>query len=90
VWPDAAVSAIVSLEKASHEALSTDFQKYNQKLRQLDFNLKVRSWHSPYINDTLEIIIIMIIESLKNCILKRDFQPCFDFCSYSITVSNKD
>ncbi|WJX60293.1 hypothetical protein P8452_45519 [Trifolium repens] len=40
VWPDAAVSAIVSLEKASHEALSTDFQKYNQKLRQLDFNLK--------------------------------------------------
>jgi hypothetical protein len=65
VWPDAAVSAIVSLEKASHEALSTDFQKYNQKLRQLDFNLKVRSWHSAYINDTLEIIIIMIIESLK-------------------------
>ncbi|CAL5187530.1 unnamed protein product [Lathyrus oleraceus] len=40
VWPDAAVSAIVALEKASNEALPTDFQKYNQKLRQLDFNLK--------------------------------------------------
>lgn len=40
VWPDAAVSAIAALEKTSHEAFSTDFQKYNQKLRQLDFNLK--------------------------------------------------
>ncbi|XP_058733609.1 uncharacterized protein LOC131605248 [Vicia villosa] len=40
VWPDAAVSAIISFEKASNEAFSTEFQKYNQKLRQLDFNLK--------------------------------------------------
>ncbi|KAE9606565.1 putative BAH domain, transcription elongation factor S-II, central domain-containing protein [Lupinus albus] len=40
IWPDAAVPAIVALEKASHEALSSDFQKYNQKLRSLDFNLK--------------------------------------------------
>ncbi|KAG8662093.1 hypothetical protein MANES_01G061900v8 [Manihot esculenta] len=39
-WPDAAVLAVSALEKASHEALSTDFQKYNQKLRQLYFNLK--------------------------------------------------
>ncbi|XP_061337262.1 ASI1-immunoprecipitated protein 3-like [Gastrolobium bilobum] len=40
IWPDAAVSAIVALEKASDDALSSDFLKYNQKLRQLDFNLK--------------------------------------------------
>ncbi|KAG0454128.1 hypothetical protein HPP92_025432 [Vanilla planifolia] len=39
-WPDAAVSAITALEKASHELLGSDFQKYNQKLRQLAYNLK--------------------------------------------------
>ncbi|CAK9142227.1 unnamed protein product [Ilex paraguariensis] len=39
-WPDAAVPAIAALEKASHEAHSSDFQKYNQKMRQLTFNLK--------------------------------------------------
>lgn len=41
-WPDTAVSAVAALEKASHEALSSDFQKYNQKMRQLSFNLAVR------------------------------------------------
>ncbi|KAE9606564.1 putative BAH domain, transcription elongation factor S-II, central domain-containing protein [Lupinus albus] len=40
IWPDAAVPAIVALEKASHDALSSDLPKYNQKLRSLDFNLK--------------------------------------------------
>ncbi|XP_073132947.1 ASI1-immunoprecipitated protein 3 [Henckelia pumila] len=39
-WPDAAVHTIVALEKAAHDSLSADFQKYNQKLRQLAFNLK--------------------------------------------------
>ncbi|CAK9141891.1 unnamed protein product [Ilex paraguariensis] len=39
-WPDAAVPAITALEKASHEAHSADFLKYNQKMRQLSFNLK--------------------------------------------------
>ncbi|CAN4077728.1 unnamed protein product [Withania somnifera] len=39
-WPDNAVPAVVSLEKAAHEALSSDFQKYNQKMRSLTFNLK--------------------------------------------------
>ncbi|CAA3015552.1 BAH domain [Olea europaea subsp. europaea] len=39
-WPDAAVSAVTALEKAVHDALSSDFHKYNQKLRQLTFNLK--------------------------------------------------
>ena len=41
LWPDAAVPAVTALEKAAHETLSSDFQKYNQKLRQLVFNLKV-------------------------------------------------
>ncbi|XP_072990436.1 protein REPRESSOR OF VERNALIZATION 1 [Typha latifolia] len=39
-WPDVAVTAITALERATHEALGSDFQKYNQKMRQLDFNLK--------------------------------------------------
>ncbi|PHT57750.1 hypothetical protein CQW23_00113 [Capsicum baccatum] len=39
-WPNSVVPAVVSLEKAAHEALSSDFQKYNQKMRQLTFNLK--------------------------------------------------
>lgn len=41
-WPDTAVPAVVAVEKAAHEALSSDFQKYNQKMRQLSFNFKVR------------------------------------------------
>ncbi|XP_020203545.1 uncharacterized protein LOC109789093 [Cajanus cajan] len=40
VWPDAVVSAVVALEKASYNALSSDSTKYNQKLRQLAFNLQ--------------------------------------------------
>ncbi|KAA8522407.1 hypothetical protein F0562_013232 [Nyssa sinensis] len=40
LWPDAAVPAVTALEKAAHDALSSDFQKYNQKMRQLLFNLK--------------------------------------------------
>uniref|UniRef100_A0A2P2JGI2 Uncharacterized protein LOC105129056 isoform X1 n=3 Tax=Rhizophora mucronata TaxID=61149 RepID=A0A2P2JGI2_RHIMU len=42
-WPDAAVRAASALEKASHNALSSDSQKYTQKLRQLVFNLKNNS-----------------------------------------------
>ncbi|WOG81244.1 hypothetical protein DCAR_0100389 [Daucus carota subsp. sativus] len=40
LWPDAAVPAIAALEKASHETFSGVFEKYNQKMRQLSFNLK--------------------------------------------------
>ncbi|KAM7531262.1 hypothetical protein LguiB_034672 [Lonicera macranthoides] len=40
LWPDDAITAVAALEKASHETLSSDFQKYNQKMRQLQFNLK--------------------------------------------------
>lgn len=39
-WPDSAVSAVVALEKATHEALYSDYAKYNQKMRSLIFNLK--------------------------------------------------
>ncbi|ONK64011.1 uncharacterized protein A4U43_C07F21190 [Asparagus officinalis] len=39
-WPDSAVASITALEKASHETLGSDFQKYNQKMRQLVFNFK--------------------------------------------------
>ncbi|XP_076914958.1 ASI1-immunoprecipitated protein 3-like [Bidens hawaiensis] len=39
-WPDDAVCAVSALERASHESLSSDFLKYNQKMRQLVFNLK--------------------------------------------------
>ncbi|KAE8697623.1 hypothetical protein F3Y22_tig00110616pilonHSYRG00030 [Hibiscus syriacus] len=41
-WPDAAVSSVTALEKASYDAYSPDM-KYNQKLRQLMFNLKNNS-----------------------------------------------
>lgn len=39
-WPESAVPAVAALEKAANDAHSSDFQKYNQKLRQLVFNLK--------------------------------------------------
>ncbi|XP_078447523.1 protein REPRESSOR OF VERNALIZATION 1-like [Wolffia australiana] len=42
-WLDTALPATVALEKVVHEAIGTDFRKYNQKMRQLDFNLK----HNP-------------------------------------------
>ncbi|XP_042506618.1 uncharacterized protein LOC122082876 [Macadamia integrifolia] len=42
-WPDAAVSAVTALERVSHETLASDFTKYNQKMRQLVFNLKSNS-----------------------------------------------
>nr|GMD48493.1 SWR1-complex protein 3-like [Ipomoea batatas]GME12321.1 SWR1-complex protein 3-like [Ipomoea batatas] len=32
-WPDTTVPVVVAVEKAAHEALSSDFQKYNQKMR---------------------------------------------------------
>ncbi|PRQ17687.1 putative BAH domain, transcription elongation factor S-II, central domain-containing protein [Rosa chinensis] len=38
-WPDDAVRAATALEKASHDSLSSDYQKYNQKLRSLSYNL---------------------------------------------------
>lgn len=40
IWPDSAVEATIALEKASHTTLSFEFQKYNQKMRQLVYNLK--------------------------------------------------
>lgn len=40
VWPDAAIAAVTSLERAAYESLSSDMHKYNIKMRQLEFNLK--------------------------------------------------
>ncbi|OVA09148.1 Bromo adjacent homology (BAH) domain [Macleaya cordata] len=38
-WPNAAVSAIVTLEQVLHGDLGHDFRKYNRKMRQLCYNL---------------------------------------------------
>ncbi|KAG8051762.1 hypothetical protein GUJ93_ZPchr0001g32352 [Zizania palustris] len=38
--PDVVVSIMANLERSAYEALGFDFQKYNQKLRQLLFNIK--------------------------------------------------
>ncbi|CAL4963398.1 unnamed protein product [Urochloa decumbens] len=38
--PDVVVPIMVALETSVFEALSNDFQKYNQKMRQLQFNIK--------------------------------------------------
>ncbi|CAO2203637.1 unnamed protein product [Urochloa humidicola] len=38
--PDVVVPVVVALEISVYEALSSDFQKYNQKMRQLWFNIK--------------------------------------------------
>ncbi|KAK8964209.1 hypothetical protein KSP40_PGU019996 [Platanthera guangdongensis] len=65
-WPDAAVSAITSLEKASHELLGSDFQKYNQKMRQLAYNLK-NKLAERVLNGELEpsIVLAMTPDELK-------------------------
>lgn len=39
VWPDGAVNAVIALEAASYKSFSSR-QKYNQKMRQLCFNIK--------------------------------------------------
>ncbi|GFP99310.1 hypothetical protein PHJA_002075100 [Phtheirospermum japonicum] len=54
IWPDAAVPAVAALEKAAHDTLSTDFQKYNQKMRQLAFNLKNAALGRRLLNKELE------------------------------------
>ncbi|KAM0850186.1 hypothetical protein ACQ4PT_053247 [Festuca glaucescens] len=38
--PDVVVSIMASLERATYEAFPSDFQKYNQKMRKLEFNIK--------------------------------------------------
>lgn len=73
VWPDVAVRAVVALEKASHDSLSSDYQKYNQKLRQLVFNLKVRRCSSA----------LMLLHFILD-----DFCSCMDFCLYYLLKIN--
>ncbi|KAM0842617.1 hypothetical protein ACQ4PT_058256 [Festuca glaucescens] len=38
--PDVVVSIMASLERATYDAFPSDFQKYNQKMRKLEFNIK--------------------------------------------------
>jgi len=43
-WPEVATAAMAvvrALEQLSHDSLGTDLHKYNLKMRQLDFNVKV-------------------------------------------------
>uniref|UniRef100_A0A7N0V5V7 Uncharacterized protein n=1 Tax=Kalanchoe fedtschenkoi TaxID=63787 RepID=A0A7N0V5V7_KALFE len=40
LWPDSYVTVVAALEQASHDSLYSDFLKYNQKMRQLWFNIK--------------------------------------------------
>jgi hypothetical protein len=43
-WPEVATTAMAvvrALEHLSHDSLGTDLHKYNLKMRQLDFNVKV-------------------------------------------------
>ncbi|XP_020570749.1 uncharacterized protein LOC110017925 [Phalaenopsis equestris] len=65
-WPDAVVSAITALEKASHELLGSDFQKYNQKMRQLAYNLK-NKLAERLVNGELEpsVVLTMTPDELK-------------------------
>ncbi|KAL6280391.1 hypothetical protein ACE6H2_017272 [Prunus campanulata] len=59
-WPDDAVRAVTSLEKASHESLSADSTKYNQKLRQLWFNIQRNSFLARrLLNQELEPLTIV-------------------------------
>mgnify|MGYP000244005123 CR=1 FL=1 len=41
LWPNDAVVAVTGLEKVAFDTLGSDMHKYNLKMRQLEFNLKV-------------------------------------------------
>jgi hypothetical protein len=54
-WPEvapAAVEVASALERLSHDSLGNDLHKYNLKMRQLDFNVKVHSLydHESYLS----------------------------------------
>ncbi|KAK1260825.1 hypothetical protein QJS04_geneDACA001997 [Acorus gramineus] len=59
-WPDDAVTVVIALERASHGSLGSNFQKYNQKMRQLDFNLKTNVLLAKrLLNKELELSVIL-------------------------------
>ncbi|CAA7391356.1 unnamed protein product [Spirodela intermedia] len=67
-WPDSALPMIVALEKTVHEALGSDFRKYNQKMRKLDFNFKRNALLTRrFLKGELEpkVILNMTPEELK-------------------------
>ncbi|XP_026457709.1 uncharacterized protein LOC113358373 isoform X2 [Papaver somniferum] len=78
LWPDAAVTAIVALEQASHDAFSGDFQKYNQKMRQLHYNLKNNERLAKrLVNRELEasVILNMSPNELKDGLTTEEAAP---------------
>lgn len=75
-WPDAAVIAVVSLEKAAHDTL--DAQKFNQKMRQMAFNLKSNSRLARrLINGELEasVVLNMSPNELKDGLTLEESTP---------------
>ncbi|KAF6162209.1 hypothetical protein GIB67_008338 [Kingdonia uniflora] len=59
-WPDAAVAAVVALEKASHDLFISEFKKYNNKMRQLYFNLKSGGpLARRLVNNKLEAVVVV-------------------------------
>ncbi|ONK71944.1 uncharacterized protein A4U43_C04F14010 [Asparagus officinalis] len=65
---DAVIPLITELEKVVYEALGMEFQKYNQKMRQLDYNLKTNPLLSRrLLNKELEPIALLTMtpEELK-------------------------
>ncbi|KAG9145118.1 hypothetical protein Leryth_008919 [Lithospermum erythrorhizon] len=59
-WPDGVVPSVVSLENATHEFFPSDYQKYNQKMRQLSYNLKPNALLSQrLLNGELEPLQIL-------------------------------
>ncbi|XP_038971303.1 uncharacterized protein LOC103698541 [Phoenix dactylifera] len=74
-WPDDAVPAITALERATHETLASDFQKYNQKMRQLDFNLKNNVMLARrLLNNELDPVVILNMspKELKDGLLAEE------------------
>ncbi|KAL5724907.1 hypothetical protein ACHQM5_008114 [Ranunculus cassubicifolius] len=75
-WPDAAVSAVVALEKAAHDAF--DSKNYNQKMRQLQFNLKGNTrLVGRMINGELEasVVLHMSAVELKDGLTAQEMTP---------------
>ncbi|MCL7048065.1 hypothetical protein MKW94_006868 [Papaver nudicaule] len=78
LWPDAAVTAVVALEQASHDAFTGDFQKYNQKMRQLHYNLKSNERLAKrLVNRELEasVILNMSPNELKDGLTTAEAAP---------------
>ncbi|GER50731.1 bromo-adjacent homology domain-containing family protein [Striga asiatica] len=59
-WLDTAAHAVVTLETVAHEMLSAEFHKYNQKMWQLAFTLKMLNM-SPNELKVLVFLALLVI-----------------------------